>query len=160
MIRALQEETSTKIDIDDDGTVYISAADSKNEAEFASRIEALIESPHPRTHLHRQSGARRRFWRICGNSARYRRHGSHFPAGHGRVEKVEDVAGMGEEITVMVTNIDNTGKIRLSRTAVLEGWTVEEAQQPRRSQPRKRPHGRPSGGRPSGGGYNRDNNRR
>ena len=34
---------------------------------------------------------------------------------------------MGDEITVMVTAIDPTGKIRLSRQAVLEGWTVEEA---------------------------------
>jgi len=28
---------------------------------------------------------------------------------------------------VMVTNIDEAGKIRLSRQAVLEGWTVEQA---------------------------------
>jgi polyribonucleotide nucleotidyltransferase len=44
-----------------------------------------------------------------------------------RVEKVEDVVKMGEELTVMVTAIDDNGKIRLSRQAVLEGWTVEEA---------------------------------
>ena len=30
---------------------------------------------------------------------------------------------MGDEITVMVTDIDPNGKIRLSRQAVLEGWT-------------------------------------
>ncbi len=34
---------------------------------------------------------------------------------------------MGDEITVMVTDIDDQGKIRLSRQAVLEGWTAEEA---------------------------------
>lgn len=44
-----------------------------------------------------------------------------------RVEKVEDVVHMGDELTVMVTAIDENGKIRLSRQAVLEGWTVEEA---------------------------------
>ena len=45
-----------------------------------------------------------------------------------RVNKVEDVARVGDELTVMVTAIDPSGKIRLSRQAVLEGWSVEEAQ--------------------------------
>jgi polyribonucleotide nucleotidyltransferase len=44
-----------------------------------------------------------------------------------RVNKVEDIVNMGDEITVMVTDIDPAGKIRLSRQAVLEGWTAEEA---------------------------------
>ncbi|HEX2697377.1 MAG TPA: S1 RNA-binding domain-containing protein, partial [Anaerolineales bacterium] len=60
-----------------------------------------------------------------------------------RVNKVEDVVGMGDEITVMVTDIDPAGKIRLSRQAVLEGWTAEEA---REKDQRK------SGPRPGGGG--------
>ena len=44
------------------------------------------------------------------------------------VSKVTDVVKEGDEITVMVTNIDSQGKIRLSRQALLEGWTLEEAQ--------------------------------
>ena len=44
-----------------------------------------------------------------------------------RIEKVEDIVRVGDEITVMVTGIDPQGKIRLSRQAVLEGWTAEEA---------------------------------
>jgi len=42
-----------------------------------------------------------------------------------RVEKVEDVVGMGDEITVMVTDIDPMGKIRLSRQP-LEGANAFE----------------------------------
>ncbi len=61
-----------------------------------------------------------------------------------RIEKVEDVARVGEELTVMVTDIDAQGKIRLSRQAVLEGWTAEEAQARDRSR---------SGSHPSGGGH-------
>jgi len=73
-----------------------------------------------------------------------------------RVNKVEDVVGMGDEITVMITNIDDAGKVRLSRQAVLEGWTLEEAiarDNPRRSSG--------DGGRPGGsrGGGNRPNDR-
>ncbi len=44
-----------------------------------------------------------------------------------RVEKVEDIVQVGDEITVMVIDIDPVGKIRLSRQAVLEGWTAAEA---------------------------------
>jgi polyribonucleotide nucleotidyltransferase len=44
-----------------------------------------------------------------------------------RVASVADVVDVGDEISVMVTNIDSDGKIRLSRQAVLEGWSVEEA---------------------------------
>jgi polyribonucleotide nucleotidyltransferase len=44
------------------------------------------------------------------------------------VEKVEDAVHVGDEIMVMVTDVSPEGKIRLSRRAVLEGWTPEEAQ--------------------------------
>jgi polyribonucleotide nucleotidyltransferase len=59
---------------------------------------------------------------------------------------------MGDEITVMVTDIDPGGKIRLSRQAVLEGWTAEEASM------RDRPGGRRPGG--GGGGDRRGGGRR
>jgi polyribonucleotide nucleotidyltransferase len=75
-----------------------------------------------------------------------------------RVNKVEDIVNMGDEITVMVTGIDPAGKIRLSRQAVLEGWTLQEAQErdSRKSGPRPGGDrgGRPGGdrgGRPGGG---------
>ena len=60
-----------------------------------------------------------------------------------RVERVEDIVNVGDEVTVMVTNIDPEGKIRLSRQAVLEGWTPEEAQEHDRA-PRSSGGGRPA----------------
>jgi polyribonucleotide nucleotidyltransferase len=64
---------------------------------------------------------------------------------------------MGEEITVMVTDIDPQGKIRLSRQAVLEGWTAEEARE--KDQRKPGGGGRPGGGR-NGGGRGGDRDRR
>jgi polyribonucleotide nucleotidyltransferase len=46
-----------------------------------------------------------------------------------RLNRVEDAVKLGDEVMVMITGIDrDNGKIRLSRQAVLEGWTLEEAQ--------------------------------
>ncbi len=45
MIRALQEETGTKIDIDDDGTVFIAATDGKDEAAPASASKPSPKRP-------------------------------------------------------------------------------------------------------------------
>jgi len=126
-IRALQEETNTKIDIDDDGVVYISATDGVSEAAARERIEALTETPQV-GHIY------------TGKVVRVADFGAFvqiLPSIDGmvhisqldseRVNKVEDVVNLGDEITVMVTAIDENGKIRLSRQAVLEGWSVEEA---------------------------------
>jgi polyribonucleotide nucleotidyltransferase len=67
-----------------------------------------------------------------------------------RVARVEDVVGLGDEITVMVTGIDDAGKVRLSRQAVLEGWTLEEAQASDRDNRSRNSGG--GGGRSGGGG--------
>ncbi len=148
MIRSIQEETGVRIDIDDDGTVFIAATDGVAEAAAREKILSLIEVP--------QLG------RIyTGKVVRLADFGVFveiLPNIDGlvhisqldseRVEKVEDVVNMGDEITVMVTGIDDAGKVRLSRQAVLEGWTLEEAQSKDRD--RRPTGGRPGGGRPGG----------
>ena len=143
-IRSLQEETGTKIDIEEDGTVYIASTDSVGAKIAQERVEALGDTA------------------VVGNIytgkvVRIADFGAFveiLPGVDGlvhisqldteRVNKVEDVVNMGDEITVMVTDIDPQGKIRLSRQAVLEGWTAEEA--------REKDQRKPSGGRPGGGG--------
>jgi len=144
-IRALQEETGTKIDIEEDGTVYIAAVEGVGAKAAIERIEALGESPE--------------IGRIyTGKVVRIENFGAFveiLPGTDGlvhisqldseRVNSVEDVVGMGDEITVMITDIDPMGKIRLSRQAVLEGWSAEEARE--RDKPRSSGGGRPGGGR-------------
>ena len=143
-IRSLQEETGTKIDIEEDGTVYIASTDGVGAKIAQERVEALGDSA------------------VVGNIytgkvVRIADFGAFveiLPGVDGlvhisqldseRVNRVEDVVNMGDEITVMVTDIDPQGKVRLSRQAVLEGWTAEEA--------REKDQRKPGGGRPGGGG--------
>ncbi len=145
-IRSLQEETGTKIDIEEDGTVYIASTDGVGAKIAQERVESLGESA---TIGNIYTG---KVVRIADFGAFV----EILPGVDGlvhisqldteRVNKVEDVVSMGDEITVMVTDIDPQGKIRLSRQAVLEGWTAEEA--------REKDQRKPGGGRPGGGGRN------
>ena len=69
------------------------------------------------------------------------------------VKSVEDEVSVGDEIMVMVINVDGTGRVRLSRQAVLEGWDVEEAK-------RRDAAGSRRGGGGDRRGPRRDGNRR
>ena len=72
-----------------------------------------------------------------------------------RVGKVEDVVNVGDELTVMVIDITPDGKIRLSRQALLEGWTAEEAREHDNANRSKSSGGSRSGGDRGGRGGDR-----
>lgn len=127
-IRSIQEETNTKIDIGEDGSVFIAATDGESARIAVEKVENLTESPVVgRIYTGKvirvaDFGA---FVEILPNVDGLV-HISQLDSA--RVNKVEDIVRVGDEITVMVTDIDSQGKIRLSRAAVLEGWSAEEAQ--------------------------------
>jgi polyribonucleotide nucleotidyltransferase len=151
-IRAIQEETGAKIDIEDDGTVFVATADSDSERRARERIEALTESAvlgriyTGKVVRTTDFGAFVEIIPGTDGMVHISQLASH------RVNKVEDVCEVGDEITVMVTGIDEAqGRIRLSRQAVLEGWTLEEAQE-RDSGGKKSSRGRSGGNRSNRGG--------
>ncbi len=141
-IRGIVEETGVKIDVEDDGTVYIASVDGDGAAQALKRITELTATPE--------------IGRIyTGKVVRTTDFGAFveiLPGQDGlvhisqladyRVGTVEDVCKVGDEIMVMVIDIDSQGKIKLSRQAVLEGWTAEEARQ-RDRKPSGPPRGAP-----------------
>jgi polyribonucleotide nucleotidyltransferase len=142
IIRSIQEETGATIDIGEDGTVFIATADGESARSAKMRIEMLTETPEVgRIYTGKVVGMKNFgvFVELTpGTDGMV--HISQLDTQ--RVNKVEDVVTMGDEITVMVTEIDRNGKIRLSRRAVLEGWSAEEAvQQDKASQTKRRSSG-------------------
>jgi polyribonucleotide nucleotidyltransferase len=119
MIKKIQEETGAQIDIEDTGVVKIAAYDSEGGQRAVEMIRNLTEDPEVgRVYTGKVKrvvtfGA---FVEILPGRdglvhiSELERH---------RVAKVEDVVREGDTIQVKVIGIDDEGKIRLSRKAIL-----------------------------------------
>ena len=157
-IRSLEETYEVSIDIQDDGTIFIAGIDGIKTNEAIEHINTLTQGAEVGKIY-------------SGKVVRIESFGCFvelLPGLDGmvhisqltteRLNRVEDAVQMGDEIMVMVTAVDpNTEKVRLSRKAVLEGWTLEEAQQNDNPAPRRRDDrgGRGRSGRDDRGGRGR-----
>jgi len=150
-IRAITDATGAQIDIEDDGTILIYSTNAEGAEEARRRIEMLtrdIEVGQVYT----------------GKVVGIMPYGAFVELAPGkdglvhiselsdtRVNRVEDVVKLGDEITVMVTDIDRNGKISLSRRAVLTGETPSSRQSGKLAVASGSQGSKPSrGGRPSG----------
>lgn len=119
MIKKIVEETGAKIDIEDDGTVYIASVDQKG----AQRAIEIIEGITADVEVGKV---------YTGKVTRLMNFGAFvevLPGKEGlvhisqlaleRVGKVEDVVAVGDIIKVKVTEIDRQGRVNLSHSAVL-----------------------------------------
>jgi polyribonucleotide nucleotidyltransferase len=119
-IRSIIERTGVKIDVEDDGRVNVASADATSAQKAISIIQELTATPElNKTYLGKiqritDFGA---FVEIMPGTDGLL-HVSEI-ANH-RVKDVRDELKEGEQILVKVINIDNTGKIRLSRKALLQ----------------------------------------
>ena len=149
-IRKIIEETGVKIDVEDDGTVFIASTDAEGSEKAIEMVRALTEDPE--------------IGKIyTGTVKRVTDFGAFVEILPGRdglvhisqladyhVPSVGDVVRVGDEIMVMVIDIDAENKIRLSRRAVLEGWSPEKAREmDRKPGQRRRPESSRDGGRSS-----------
>ena len=120
MIRKIQEETSTEINVEDDGTVEIAAVSGENARKAITWIESLTRDV--------EIGAL-----YLGKVTRLMNFGAFveiLPGKEGlvrigeladyHVPSVEDVVSVGDEVMVVVTEIDRQGRVNLSRKAAMQ----------------------------------------
>ena len=120
VIKAMQSETNTRIEIQDDGTVTISSTEAEGAEEARRRIETMTESVNVgkaytgKVRSITDFGA---FIEILPGQDGLC-HISELSDGY--VKKVEDVVKLGDTVRVKVINIDNQGRIKLSRKALMK----------------------------------------
>ncbi|HEY3071576.1 MAG TPA: polyribonucleotide nucleotidyltransferase, partial [Candidatus Limnocylindrales bacterium] len=126
MIRKIQEETGTEINVEDDGSVEIAAVSGENSRKAIQWIESLTRDV--------EIGAL-----YLGKVTRIMGFGAFveiLPGKEGlvrigeladyHVPSVEDVVSVGDEVMVVVTEIDRQGRINLSRKAAMQRHLAKE----------------------------------
>ena len=126
MIRKIQEETQTEINVEDDGTVEIAAVSGENSRKAIQWIESLTRE------VEVGSLYLGKVTRIMGFGAFV----EILPGKEGlvrigeladyHVPTVEDVVSIGDEVMVVVTEIDRQGRVNLSRKAAMQRHLAKE----------------------------------
>jgi polyribonucleotide nucleotidyltransferase len=114
VIRALQEETGANIDIQEDGTIFVASKDLGGE-EACRRINAIVKDPEVGETYTGRVVAIQAFGAFVellpGKDGLL--HISRIA--NGRIDKVEDVLEVGDEVQVEILEIDDRGKVSLDR---------------------------------------------
>ena len=153
-IRSIIEESGAQIDVQDDGTVFITTADAQGAEIAQQRIEAVTREIKQGEVFNGRVVSIKPFGAfvnlVPGKDGML--HVSEIA--EGRVENVEDVLKIGDEVRVMVIDVEpGSGKVSLSRRAVLTGESAED-RKAAGAAPRSRGGGGDRGG-PRGGGFDR-----
>ena len=120
VIQKICADTECKIDIEDDGSVFIAAINKDNAYKALKIIEAIAKDPEPGEIFY-------------GTVTRIMNFGAFVEIDPGkeglvhisqldkkRVAKVEDVVSIGDTIKVIVSEIDEKGRLNLSRKDALD----------------------------------------
>jgi len=144
MIKSLQEQTETNIEIEEDGTIYISCVGGDGHLRAKEMIEAMTQPPQiGRIYKDSKVVSAKDFGvfveiipgveGLC--------HVSELSEGY--VKHVEEVCKVGDVIPVKLISVDEQGRYKLSRKAALAEMGIKEERKPRPAD-----EGRPSGRRP------------
>lgn len=132
-INKIIEQTDVKIDIEQDGSIYIASSNQEMNDKAKKMIEDLVrEVEVGEVYL--------------GKVKRIEKFGAFVELFSGkdglvhiselakeRVGKVEDVVSIGDEVLVKVTNIDNQGRVKLSRKVLLKDEEKKDQPQTKHS---------------------------
>ena len=148
VINKIIADTGVKIDIEDDGRVFIASSDGESGAKAKAIIDGIVRDI--------QVGDV-----FTGKVVRIMTFGAFVELGNGkdgmihisrlaveRVEKVEDVVNIGDELKVRVFEIDQQGRVNLQRA------DIDVPERPRPPRP-DRPFNGGDRGRSGGGNFNR-----
>ena len=114
VINGIIEETGAQIDIDDTGVVSISGTDQEALEKAKRRIESIVMEIKPGMVLTGKVVRIMNFGAFVQLSPNKDGLVHISKLSDGRVDKVEDVVHIGDEVTVKVTEIDKMGRINLS----------------------------------------------
>ncbi|HUV87539.1 MAG TPA: polyribonucleotide nucleotidyltransferase [bacterium] len=143
MVRRIIADTGVEIDIEDDGKVTIASPDEEAARRAMETVKSLATDP--------EIGAV-----FKGKVTRLMKFGAFVEIlpgvegmihisdlDHKRVNRVEDAVRVGDEVEVKVIQIDEMGRVNLSRKACLPGGDERSSRESR--PPRRRDDRRPSG---------------
>jgi polyribonucleotide nucleotidyltransferase len=129
VIQEISATNNAKIDVEEDGHIYVSAIDIEDARRAIHTIKTIVEDP--------EIGAIYK-----GKVTRLMNFGAFVEIAPGkeglvhiskldtkRVERVEDVVAVGDELLVKVTEIDQQGRINLSRKDALADLEAKKAKQ-------------------------------
>ncbi len=126
VINKIIEETGVKIDIENDGSVFILAVERDMGKRAKEIIEGIVEEPEVGKAYHGKVTRLMAFGAFVeilpGKEGLL--HVSQYD--HKRVEKIEDVLKVGDEVEVKLTEIDGQGRLNLSRKVLLPKPEREE----------------------------------
>ena len=127
VVQEICAKFNVKIDIEEDGSIYIASANKDDIAAAKATIKTIVEDP--------EVGAIYK-----GKVTRLMTFGAFVEIAPGkeglvhiskldnkRVERVEDVVAVGDELLVKVTEIDQQGRINLSRKDALADLAAKQA---------------------------------
>ncbi len=143
-IRALQDETGADISVEDDGAVFITAVDQASGESAYERISAMTRDIEPGQIY-------------TGKVVRILPFGAFVEMVPGkdalvhiseladyRVDKVEDIVSVGDEMQIIVIEVDNLGRVNASRKALLNGDSDGPPRGPREPRESREPRERRS----------------
>jgi polyribonucleotide nucleotidyltransferase len=118
-IRGIQEMTGAQIDVEEDGTVFIACSDAAKASMAKAAVEALGAEIKIGAVYTGKVVAIKEFGCFVELAAGTDGMVHVSELAHGYVKKVDEVVKVGDVVTVKVINIDDNGRIKLSRKAML-----------------------------------------